>query len=273
MGLEDRYVTATPEGVTLSVVLAGLGSRFVAYFIDFLIQVALLIAFVLALNAARPGGTETGDLITSGALALFVFLDFIGYFVVCEMLGSGRSVGKRASGLRVVRADGGPVGFWGSTLRNVLRLIDMIPFPFYLVGSVLILATTNNQRLGDLAGGTVVIRERTAAGSVARRTPWGDPGQWVSPVSGGPAWVPFSPLGPGVLPPELVHWDVSAVKPDDVTVIGMFLSNRYGYTAEARGRLGIDLANGVWPLVAGAPATLDPEQFLEAVVLVKAIRG
>jgi uncharacterized RDD family membrane protein YckC len=273
MALEDRYVTATPEGVSLSVVLAGLGSRFVAYFIDFLIQVALFVIFILALNVAHPTSSETGSLIESGAVSLFVFLDFIGYFVVCEMISSGRSIGKRANGLRVVRSDGGPVGFWSSTLRNIMRLIDMIPFPFYLVGSVLILATTRNQRLGDLAGGTVVIRDRTAAGSVLKGRPWSDSAQWVAPVGGSFGWVPVSPAGPGVLPPELAHWDVSAVKPNDVMVIGMFLSNRYGYTPEARVRLGINLANGIWPLVAGAPPTLAPEQFLEAVVLVKSIRG
>jgi hypothetical protein len=83
----------------------------------------------------------------------------------------------------------------------------------------------------------------------------------------------MSPIGPGILPPELAYWDVSAVKQADVMVIGMFLSNRYGYTPEARGRLAADLANGIWPLVAGAPTTLPCEQFLEAVVLVKSIRG
>lgn len=273
MSLEDRYITATPEGVPLSIVLAGLGSRFIAYLIDFSIQVALLVAFILALHAANFGGDDTTGLIVSGSVALFVFLDFIGYFVVCEMLSSGRSIGKRANGLRVVRADGGPVGFWASSLRNIMRLIDMIPFPFYAVGSIGILATSHNQRVGDLAGGTVVVRVRTAAGAVLADRPWTDSAQWSAPAAGASGWVPMSPAGPGVLPPELAYWDVSAVRQADVMVIGMFLSNRYGYTPEARGRLAADLANGIWPLVAGAPPTLPCEQFLEAVVLVKSIRG
>jgi uncharacterized RDD family membrane protein YckC len=270
--LEDRYVSATPEGVSLSVVLAGLGSRFVAYLIDFLIQIAVFILFVVAINFAVSGGDQTSELVVTGAITLFAFLDFIGYFVVCEMLTSGRSIGKRANGLRVVRGDGGPVGFWSSSLRNVMRLIDIIPFPTYLVGSVLILSTTRNQRLGDLAGGTVVVRERTAADRVLNTRGWNDTAQW-SAGGGYTSWAPPPPPGAGMLPPELAHWDVSAVGQADMVVAGMFLSRRFEYTPEARGRLAIELANGIWPLVAGAPPTMTPEQFLEAVVLVKSVCG
>src|SRR5665213_54080 len=112
MGLEDRYVTATPEGVSLNSVLAGLGSRFAAYLLDFTIQVVLFLGFVLLMvNVVAPGG-ETGRLLATGAVSLFFFLDFFGYFVLTEMLTSGRSIGKRAAGLRVVRTDGSAVGFW-----------------------------------------------------------------------------------------------------------------------------------------------------------------
>ena len=273
MDLEDRYVSATPEGVSLSIVLAGLGSRFVAYLIDFLIQIAVFIIFIVAINAAFSGGDKTSELVISGAITLFAFLDFIGYFVVFEMLTSGRSIGKRANGLRVVRGDGGPVGFWSSALRNVIRLIDMIPFPSYLVGSVLILSTTRNQRLGDLAGGTVVVRERTAADRALSSRGWDDAAQWSAAGGGSTNWAPSPPWGTGLLPPELAHWDVSAVRQGDIVLAGMFLSRRFDYTPEARGRLAIELANSIWPLVAGAPSTMTPEQFLEAVVLVKSVRG
>jgi uncharacterized RDD family membrane protein YckC len=272
MALEDRHVTATPEGVSLNIVLAGLGSRCAAYAIDFLIQLVLYLVFALVLGYLIGGGGETSRLLADGALALFFFLDFFGYFVLFEMLWSGRSIGKRANGLRVVRIDGSAPGFWSSTLRNVLRLIDMIPFPVYLVGSVLVLSTTRNQRLGDLAGGTLVIRNRTAASTAMAGRAWNDAAQWTG-VSSGIGWVPASPYGPGVLPPELAHWDVSAITVADVTLVSMFLTNRGGYTPEARQRLGLDLARGLWPRVAGAHQNLGPEQFLEAVVLVKSIRG
>ena len=273
MDLEDRYVSTTPEGVSLSVVLAGLGSRFTAYLIDFLIQAVVFVVFVVALRSAVSGGGQTAELLAAGAIALFAFFDFIGYFVVCEMLTSGRSIGKRANGLRVVRGDGGPIGFWSSALRNVLRLIDMIPFPVYLVGSVLILSTTRNQRLGDLAGGTLVIRERTAVDQSLGARPWNDATQWSAAVGGPSSWAPGTPWGAAALPPGLAHWDVSAVRQYDIEVAGLFLARRFGYTPEARSRLAVELANSIWPFVAGAPATMSPEQFLEAVVLVKSVRG
>jgi hypothetical protein len=75
------------------------------------------------------------------------------------------------------------------------------------------------------------------------------------------------------MPPELAHWDVSAVRQQEVVLATMFLSNRLGYAPQARAHLSVDLANRIWPLVAGAPANLNPEQFLEAVVLVKSLRG
>jgi uncharacterized RDD family membrane protein YckC len=268
MALEDRSVTSTPEGVSLDVVLAGLGSRAAAYLIDFLIQVAVFVVFIVALNLFFLSGDETSGLIGNGALSLFAFLDFIGYFVVSEMLTSGRSIGKRANGLRVVRTDGAAAGFWSSTLRNIVRFVDMIPFPTYLVGSVLVLATTRNQRLGDLAGGTLVIRERTAAGAAFRAQPWGAGGQWMSGSGWGPGWTP-----PESVPPGLDRWDVSAVSPTDVILIGAFLANRDGYTREARARLAIQLANQVWPKVAGAPTNLHPEQFLEGVAVARSTRG
>ncbi len=129
MEYEDRYVTTTPEGVSLDSVLAGLGSRFAAYLIDFAIQVAALVSVVvlgLLLGGPVRGG-RTAPLIVDGAFYLFVVIDFVGYFVIFEMLWSGRSPGKRALGLRVVRVGGQPVGFWSSLLRNLLRVVDTAP--------------------------------------------------------------------------------------------------------------------------------------------------
>ena len=163
MEYEDRHVTATPEGIRLDVVLAGLGSRFAAYAIDFVIQLVALFCFFQVLNyLAGPNPDETSSLLADGAAALFVLVDFMGYFVIAEMLSHGRSPGKQLAGLRVVLVGGQPVGFLGSLLRNVLRIVDFLPI-VNVLGSVLILSTSRNQRLGDLAAGTVVIRERLAA--------------------------------------------------------------------------------------------------------------
>ena len=258
MTLEDRYVTPTPEGVSLDFVLAGLGSRIAAFTLDTLIQVSFFLVVLFVVGATFSGDSETTNLLRAGILSAVALLDFFGYFVALDLLWSGRSVGKRAAGTRVVRLNGTSVGFWSSLLRNVVRLVDMMPGFLYLVGSVLVLATAKNQRLGDVLGSTIVVRERQAATAIKRGVRFDDPGQWVLPPP---------------LPPALAHWDVSAVPEADLVLIRRFLANRQGYTAEARSRLAVQLAGRVWPLVAGPVTPPHPEQFLEAVVMVKSARG
>ena len=76
-----------------------------------------------------------------------------------EVLGGGRTPGKRWTGLRVVRSGGRRSRFTRSAMRNILRLIDILP-GFYGVGMAVIFVTPHNQRLGDLAAGTLVVRDR-----------------------------------------------------------------------------------------------------------------
>ncbi len=127
-----------------------------------------------------------------------------------------------------------------------------------------------------MLAGTLVVRERTAVSRLAEGTPWNQQAQWATPAwSGAPA--PGTP-GPGWasppwLPPELAHWDVTQVSAEELAVVQRFLAGRGGYTAEARGRLATDLASRLWPRVAGPTGPMDPEAFLEAVVLVKSVRG
>lgn len=270
MDFEDRHVTVTPEGISLDVVLAGLGSRFVAFLLDFTLQVLALIGFIIVVVSAFHGsGTTTSGLVAGGAFSLFGLVDFIGYFIFCEMLFNGRSLGKRAAGLRVVRVGGQPVGFWSSLLRNVLRLIDMQLGFTYLVGSVLILSTSRNQRLGDLMAGTLVVREHVGAETTRNRSPWTSPDGF-----GTLAWSPGSPVaGRSYLPPELAYWDVSAVPDAELALARTFLANRSGYTPDARVRLGCELAGRIWPLVAGPTGPMPAEWFLEAVLLVKSARS
>ena len=97
MTLEDRYVTPTPEGVSLDTVLAGLGSRLAAFALDFLLQVVFFAIVVGLVAVFLHGGGETSGLIATGILSLVFLLDFIGYFIICEMLWSG---GRSASGRR-----------------------------------------------------------------------------------------------------------------------------------------------------------------------------
>lgn len=246
---EDRISVATPEGVDLEVTLAGVGSRFVAGVIDQLLRWAVLLALVAltaVLEKAAGGGAFSGAALP--VLIVAIFLVQFGYDVVFETRAAGRTPGKRWTGLRVVKMGGAPVGFVASALRNILRIVDSLP-GFYLVGMLSVLFTKNNQRLGDLAAGTIVVRERRQSTSL--------PG----PALAGPA------------PAESGLYDVSAVSVEEVATIRRFLDRRATLTEEARHRLAMEMATRLGPKVVGPARHWDPEEFLEYVVATKAARG
>jgi hypothetical protein len=114
---EDRLAIATPEGVEVELTLANIGSRFIAGGIDFTIQLAVIISLALI---TQPAGDAGAALFTSAMFALIFFYD-----VLFEVLGGGRTPGKRWTGLRVVRSGGRPITLARSSVRNILRIIDI----------------------------------------------------------------------------------------------------------------------------------------------------
>ena len=166
MEYEDRVRISTPEGVDIDLTLAGIGSRFVAALFDFLIQGTLLVAagFITGVFGGQASGLGTG------LFAISFFLIWFGYDVLFEVRSHGQTLGKRWTGLRVVRTGGLPVTFLPSCVRNVMRLIDILPL-FYGIGMTSIFFTTRNQRLGDLAGGTLVVRDRPGGARTPNRRP------------------------------------------------------------------------------------------------------
>jgi uncharacterized RDD family membrane protein YckC len=89
------------------------------------------------------------------------FIGAFAYFWWCEAVW-GRTLGKRLCDLRVVRRDGAKLGAGGAFVRNVLRIVDWLPF-FYLLGAAVIWATPRNQRVGDLAARSAVVRTKLVA--------------------------------------------------------------------------------------------------------------
>ncbi len=257
MDLEDRFVTATPEGVSIELVLAGAGSRGVAILLDTMAQGAILF-FAGVVSSITSAGSSSSSLLAIGVFSVFVLLDVLGYFVILEMLSGGRSLGKLAVGLRVVRLDGRPVGFLASLVRNVVRLADYL---FLLLGLWMILATKRHQRLGDLAAGTIVVRERRAAST--RRA--GSPGV----LAGAEAMLAAPITSAFGIALDASGWDVSAVTPEQIALAERFLRSRWGYAPGPRARLAARLANLIAPSVAGAPHGLVAEQLLEGVVAAK----
>jgi uncharacterized RDD family membrane protein YckC len=252
---EDTVTVATPEGVDLELTLAGLGSRFVAGLVDTVLQGLLIAALGLLLIGVEVFTRDPG-LGGVGAAVFFVgaFLVWFGYHVFFEVLASGRTPGKRWSGLRVVRAGGYPITFMASAVRNILRLVDMLPGA-YVVGCVSILVTRRNQRLGDVAAGTLVVRERKGRES-ARRQPY-------------PRAVALSPASPE----ETAGWDVSAITAEELAAVRRFLERRDELERIARDDVGRRLAERLRPKVAGAPNGLAPEAFLERLAAAKAARS
>jgi uncharacterized RDD family membrane protein YckC len=244
---DDRMTITTPEGVELSLTLAGVGSRFVAAALDALVEGSVLVAIYLLVFLTDGFGGGTSVAATIYAVAFFAV--FWGYDVAFEVLASGRTPGKRWNGIRVVRTGGQPIGFLASATRNLVRLIDFLP-SFYLVGIVSILVTRRNQRLGDLVAGSVVVREERAG--------------IVSPTT--------RPVLPTALPDHLPGLDVSAVTAEEIATVRSFLERRHEIAPDARYQLAATMAGRLRPKVAGAPE-LQGEEFLEAVVRSKSSRG
>jgi uncharacterized RDD family membrane protein YckC len=245
MEYEDRVRISTPEGVDVELTLAGIGSRFIAAILDLLVQGAVLLAAAFALGVL--GGTGTG--LAVAIFSILLFLVFFAYDVLFEVRSRGRTLGKRWTGLRVVRTGGRPVTFVPSCVRNVMRLVDFLP-SFYAIGMLSIFATPRNQRLGDLAAGTLIVRERS--GGIRERS---------------------APAAAVLAPGSGEGWDVSAVSARDVGTVRQFLDRRAGLDAGARAVLASDLERRLRPLVAGAPERLEPEEFLERLAAAKADRA
>src|SRR6478736_8877006 len=155
--LDTTVEIETPEHVVFSCSLAGPARRAIAYLIDLLVRFAILFVIGVVLSLASIGAAEISGW-KLGALLLLMFALEWGYFVACESFMSGRSVGKRALGLRVVTRDGLPVSFGGSVLRNLLRAADFLPTG-YAIGLLTMTLDPRFRRLGDWAADTMVIIE------------------------------------------------------------------------------------------------------------------
>lgn len=151
----------TPEGVALRLPAAGPVPRAVAWLIDLAIRGALLLLVSILLGLLGQVG--------AGVYMVVLFLIFWGYPVVFEALYGGQTPGKRALSLRVVSADGAPIGWMASFVRNLMRTVDMLPLG-YGAGLVTSLADPWSRRLGDMVAGTLVIhapRERVTLQAIA----------------------------------------------------------------------------------------------------------
>ena len=165
--MERSVAVATGESVAFSYELAGLGSRFFAVVIDIAIQLAVVLALLLLLalvvNALPARAhvdvpSKLGRAVLEGLGIVAAFLLFFGYFILFEWLWHGRTPGKRIVGIRVVRDGGFPLDFGSAVVRNVIRILEF-GLGLYAISAVSTLLSPRNRRLGDMAAGTLVVRD------------------------------------------------------------------------------------------------------------------
>ncbi len=155
--MRDVYVITTPENVDFEFEVAGVTSRALAWFIDLLV---MMVGFVVVATLLSQAYGLLGGLAEALAyIAMFVIQ--WGYGTVLEARWRGQTVGKRMLGLRTLSDRGLPITFMAAAIRNLVRVVDILP-ALYGTGAVAVFLDPRGRRLGDLAAGTIVVRERKA---------------------------------------------------------------------------------------------------------------
>lgn len=165
--MERSISVRTPESIAFSYELAGLGSRFLARALDFVIQILVFLAVLIIGGLSAQRVASLGQLLhmspknlASTIVALmiiFVFGLFYVYFIVFELVWHGQSPGKRILGIRVVADGGYPVTFMDSVIRNLVRVPEeLLGYSLSVMSALL---SSQNKRLGDFAAGTIVVRD------------------------------------------------------------------------------------------------------------------
>lgn len=172
--MDETVFISTPDHVSLEFELAGPGSRFSAYVIDFILSALLIVVIVFiffftgglfalrSLITSSQSNASWGVSWISAILVLIIFLINWGYYVFFEWLWQGSTPGKKRVGIRVIRQDGLPIGLREAALRNLVRAADMLPPPCYFLGGMVMYFDRLGRRLGDMVAGTYVVVEKFA---------------------------------------------------------------------------------------------------------------
>src|SRR6185437_4897706 len=255
----DQLSIDTPELVAIEMPLAGIGSRFIALLIDYLIWGAGFAVLGALLLLILPAILAFSRVTATWAWAISLLLFFVlnwGYFTLFEAFWNGRTPGKRVARIRVIQRSGRAIGLFESMARNLVRYIDQLP-GFYAVGVITMFVTREHQRLGDLAAGTLVVRDCEQPAPA-----WSETGSrtFTAPL--------FTTTVP---PPEsdaaltLPATGVARLSPADLGVLEGFFARRLDMSMETRQRLAERIAAAI-EAKSGLqrPEGASAETFLEA---------
>jgi uncharacterized RDD family membrane protein YckC len=222
----------TGEAVALDLRIAQTASRLTAAVIDLAVMALTMLLLVLFMVAAGLGDVD--DALFAGIVVSLLVLIFLGYPLTMETLTRGRTFGKLALGLRVVRDDGGPITFRHALVRSLVGLALERPGIFLPtlgppLGLVVSMFSARGKRLGDMAAGTLVLQDR---------------------VPNPPDWVP-------VMPPPLARWaptlDLTRLDDELALSVRQFLARSGEMSAVAREAVAADMVGDVLGRTTPAP--------------------
>lgn len=223
--LERQLNVVTPEQVQLNYQTAGIGSRAGAQIIDWLLLVvfyALMFGATAGVLALADINVEKGQTLIALVL-IIVFIVQYGYFWLMEFF-EGRTIGKRVVGLRVIQENGQPLTFLSAALRNLFRVLDMLPL-MYLVGMLASFFHSHDKRLGDMVAGTVVVYDEGLLHDKKRR-------QMEKTISRGWRQIPLS----------LSAEQRQCLRYEDWSMLSLFIEQLPGYSMRERDQLALRLA-------------------------------
>lgn len=249
----------------LEFAVAGIGSRFVAVLLDHLIQIGVLVLLSFASVFLFSAIANRINLMGKWVIAAYIALDFLviwGYFTLFEAFWNGQTPGKLVMKLRVIKDSGRQVTFFEALSRNLLRFVDYMP-ALYLVGVITMLCTKRNQRLGDLAAGTIVVHERTDEQPLLIGR-----GATILPVSAAPAFDFVSSnaaQNAAAIPADAI----ARLGPDDLLLIETFFARALDLSLTTRAEIAAKIAAQMAAKMSGdanaTPPAGNPERFLESI--------
>jgi uncharacterized RDD family membrane protein YckC len=243
---DTDLIVATPERVSFDYQVAGLGTRAIAQVLDLLIVLGIVIAAFFVALAFGAAGVDNG--IVTLLWAIGTFITIFGYFWVSEALWSGQTVGKKAFRLRVVGDRGEPLTFMQAGIRNIVRIVDFLPYA-YGVGLIVLFVNGKGKRLGDLAAGTIVVKDsdhvwlwQLPGGRPAPPPPppASPPSSYGAPP---PAIPPPPPAPPQLAPATAAELQLRRLDPDLRRFVSSYARRRPQLSVELR----VQLASSIQP--------------------------